>query len=96
MISRFLAVHGYSARSIRGGAFQTGHRILAMPAGRRQGAIVSKRRLLRDACLPPVWRRRDAASMFTVRNSHRARRRGWIVTSTSAAELGLALAGAIR
>ena len=25
-------------------------------------------------------RRRDAASMFTIRNSHRARRRGWITT----------------
>ena len=32
-------------------------------------------------------RRRDAASKFTIRNSHRARRRGWITTSTSAAEL---------
>jgi hypothetical protein len=32
-------------------------------------------------------RRRDAASMFTLRNSHRARKRGWITTSTSAAEL---------
>jgi hypothetical protein len=32
-------------------------------------------------------RRRDAASMFTIRNSHRARKRGWITTSTSAAEL---------
>ena len=28
-------------------------------------------------------RRRDAASMFTIRNSHRARKRGWITTSTS-------------
>jgi hypothetical protein len=35
-------------------------------------------------------RRRDAASMFTIRNSHRARRRGWITTSTSAAELSVA------
>jgi hypothetical protein len=35
-------------------------------------------------------RRRDAASMFTLRNSHRARRRGWITTSTSAAELSVA------
>ena len=26
-------------------------------------------------------RRRDAAWMFTIRNSHRARRRGWITTS---------------
>jgi hypothetical protein len=34
-------------------------------------------------------RRRDAASMFTIRNSHRARRRGWITTSTSAAELSI-------
>ena len=33
--------------------------------------------------------RRDAASMFTIRNSHRARRRGWITTSTSAAELSV-------
>jgi hypothetical protein len=34
-------------------------------------------------------RRRDAASMFTIRDSHRARRRGWITTSTSAAELSV-------
>jgi hypothetical protein len=34
-------------------------------------------------------RRRDAASMFTLRNSHRARKRGWITTSTSAAELSV-------
>ena len=34
-------------------------------------------------------RRRDAASMFTIRNSHRARRRGWITASTSAAELSV-------
>jgi hypothetical protein len=34
-------------------------------------------------------RRRDAASMFTIRSSHRARRRGWITTSTSAAELSV-------
>jgi|HubBroStandDraft_6_1064221.scaffolds.fasta_scaffold673547_2 hypothetical protein len=34
-------------------------------------------------------RRRDAASMFTIRGSHRARRRGRITTSTSAAELSV-------
>ena len=34
-------------------------------------------------------RRRDAASMFTIRNSHRARERGWITTSTSAAVLSV-------
>jgi hypothetical protein len=34
-------------------------------------------------------RRRDAASMFTIRNSHRARRRGWITSSSSAAELSV-------
>jgi hypothetical protein len=34
-------------------------------------------------------RRRDAASMFTIRNSNRARRRGWITSSTSAAELSV-------
>jgi hypothetical protein len=34
-------------------------------------------------------RRRDAASMFTIRNSHRARRRGWITISTSVAELSI-------
>jgi hypothetical protein len=34
-------------------------------------------------------RRRDAASMFTLRNSPRARKRGWITTSTSAAELSV-------
>jgi hypothetical protein len=37
-------------------------------------------------------RRRDAASMFTIRNSHRARRRGWITSSTSAAELSVSIA----
>ena len=36
-----------------------------------------------------ISRRRDAASMFTIRNSHRARKRGWITTSTSAAELSV-------
>ena len=36
-------------------------------------------------------RRRDAASVFTIRNSHRARRRGWITTSTSAAELSVSM-----
>jgi hypothetical protein len=34
-------------------------------------------------------RRRDAASMFTIRNSLRARKRGWITTSTSVAELSI-------
>ena len=34
-------------------------------------------------------RRRDAASMFTIRNNHRARKRGWITTSTSVAELSI-------
>jgi hypothetical protein len=29
----------------------------------------------------PRWR--DAASMFNIRNSHRARQRGWITTSTA-------------
>jgi hypothetical protein len=32
-------------------------------------------------------RRRDAASFFVVRNSHRARRRGWITTSASSVDL---------
>jgi hypothetical protein len=34
-------------------------------------------------------RRRDAASIFTIRDSHRARRRGWVTTSTSVAELSV-------
>jgi hypothetical protein len=34
-------------------------------------------------------RRRDAASFFALRNSVRARRRGWITSSTSAAELSV-------
>jgi hypothetical protein len=34
-------------------------------------------------------RTRLAASMFTIRNSHRARRRGWITSSSSAAELSI-------
>jgi hypothetical protein len=37
-------------------------------------------------------RRRDAASFFVVRNSHRARKRGWITTSTSVAELSITAA----
>jgi hypothetical protein len=31
--------------------------------------------------------RRDATSMFTIRNSHWARKRGWMSTSTSAVDL---------
>lgn len=38
-------------------------------------------------------RRRDAASFFVVRNSHRARRRGWIASSTGAAELSVNTSG---
>jgi hypothetical protein len=38
-------------------------------------------------------RRRDAASFFVVRNSHRARRRGWITTSTSVGELSIDAGG---
>jgi hypothetical protein len=34
-------------------------------------------------------RRRDAASFFVLRNTARAKRRGWITTSTSAAELSV-------
>jgi hypothetical protein len=34
-------------------------------------------------------RRRDAASFFVIRNGHRARRRGWITTSTTTAELSI-------
>ena len=34
-------------------------------------------------------RERLAASMFTLRNSHRARRRGWITSSSSVAELSV-------
>jgi hypothetical protein len=41
-------------------------------------------------------RRRDAASMFTIRNSHRARRRGWITTSTSVAELSVSTSAPAR
>jgi hypothetical protein len=33
--------------------------------------------------------RRDAASFFVIRNSARARKRGWITTSTSAVELSV-------
>jgi hypothetical protein len=38
-------------------------------------------------------RRRDAASFFAVRNSPRARKRGWITTSTSVAELSISTGG---
>jgi hypothetical protein len=38
-------------------------------------------------------RRRDAASFFVIRNSVRARKRGWITTSTSAAELSISTEG---
>ena len=41
-------------------------------------------------------RRRDAASMFTIRNSHRARKRGWITTSTSVAELSVSTSAPAR
>jgi hypothetical protein len=41
-------------------------------------------------------RRRDAASMFTIRNSAGARRRGWITSSTSAAELSVTAAAPAR
>jgi hypothetical protein len=44
-----------------------------------------------EALISDDPRRRDAASMFTIRNSHRARRRGWITTSTSAAELSVSV-----
>jgi hypothetical protein len=37
-------------------------------------------------------RERLAASMFTIRNSHRARKRGWTTSSTSAAELSISTA----
>jgi hypothetical protein len=36
-------------------------------------------------------RRRDAASFFVIRNSARARKRGWITTSTSAAEVSVSM-----
>jgi hypothetical protein len=39
-------------------------------------------------------RRRDAASFFVLRISHRARRRGWITTSTSVAELSVSTGAA--
>jgi hypothetical protein len=41
-------------------------------------------------------RRRDAASFFVIRNSHRARKRGWITTSTSAAELSVTANAPVR
>jgi hypothetical protein len=37
-------------------------------------------------------RERLAASMFTIRNCHRARKRGWITSSTSAVELSISAA----
>jgi hypothetical protein len=36
-------------------------------------------------------RRRDAASFFVIRNSARARKRGWITTATSAAEVSVSM-----
>jgi hypothetical protein len=36
-------------------------------------------------------RRRDAASFFVIRNSARARKRGWITTSASAAEVSVSM-----
>jgi hypothetical protein len=36
-------------------------------------------------------RRRDAASFFVIRNSARARKRGWITASTSAAEVSVSM-----
>ena len=50
---------------------------------------------LRGASQSDDRRRRDAASMFTIRNSHRARKRGWITTSTSAAELSVSIGASV-
>jgi hypothetical protein len=44
-----------------------------------------------DALRADDPRRRDAASMFTIRNTHRARKRGWVTSSTSAAELSVSV-----
>ena len=67
----------------------------ARPALADAAAEIEERRLdlaernIYEALKSDDPRRRDAASMFTIRNSHRARKRGWITTSASAAELSM-------
>jgi hypothetical protein len=67
----------------------------AQPQLRDAAVEIEERRLdlaeknIYEALTSEDSRRRDAASMFTLRNSHRARRRGWITTSTSVAELSV-------
>jgi hypothetical protein len=67
----------------------------ARPQLRDAAAEIEERRLdlaeknIYEALRSDDPRRRDAASMFTIRNSARARRRGWITTSTSVAELSI-------
>ena len=69
--------------------------LLAKPQLTDAAAEIEERRLdlaeknIFEALKSDDPRRRDTASMFTIRNSHRARRRGWITSSTSAAELSV-------
>ena len=53
----------------------------------RSGGSISRN--IYEALKSDDPRRRDAASMFTIRNSHRSRKGGWSTTSTSAAELSV-------
>ena len=41
-------------------------------------------------------RRRDAASFFVLRNSARAKRRGWITSASAGAEMGVSVAAPSR
>ena len=69
--------------------------LLARPQLTDAAAEIEERRLdlaeknIFEALKSDDPRRRDAASMFTIRNSHRARKRGWITTSSSAVELSI-------
>jgi hypothetical protein len=53
------------------------------------GVWIYAKRNIFEALKSDDPRRRDAASMFTIRNSHHARRRRWITTSTGAGELAV-------
>jgi hypothetical protein len=71
------------------------HLLWARPQLADAAAEIEERRLdlaeknIFEALRSDDPRRRDAASLFTIRNSHRARKRGWITTSTSVAEFSI-------
>jgi hypothetical protein len=52
-----------------------------------------RRRTFTKRCAATIPAGAMRLSMFTIRNSHRARKRGWITTSTSVAELSISTGG---